>query len=243
MRLIKFIIFSIGFVFIFISCENKLNDNSNFDSILKAGTSSSDYSKGTNSTRLVSYNVRHCEGMDNIINYDRIANIIDSLHPDVVCLQELDSVTTRSNKIDQLKMLGNKTGMRYYFGSARSYQEGKYGIGILSKEDAISVSSYALPGSEEVRTVLVAEFSSYIVMCTHLSLTEVDRVTSVGILTQLAKTYKKNIYLAGDFNEPNRYGSVFKAFFNDWNQVSTILNTFSTSGPSKLSNNKNKCGI
>lgn len=230
MKLFKYFILLVSFALTLYSCDNSQTDNSYYDSILKIGNNEPDFTKDAVSSRLLCYNVRHCEGIDNIINYDRITAVIDSLHPDVVCLQELDSVTTRSNQVNQVKTLGERSGMYNYFGSAIPFQSGKYGVGILSKEQAINIYHYSLPGTEERRTALIAEFSTYIVICVHLSLTESDRIASVDILTQLAKTFNKKIYLAGDFNEPNRYGLVFTEFLKNWNQVSSIRNTFPTTG-------------
>jgi endonuclease/exonuclease/phosphatase family metal-dependent hydrolase len=48
----------------------------------------------------MSYNIRNAVGMDNTADYRRIADVITNTAPDVVALQELDSVTTRSNDAD-----------------------------------------------------------------------------------------------------------------------------------------------
>ena len=43
--------------------------------------------------RLMTYNVRNARGMDNSCNYQRVANVINNARPDVVAVQELDSMT------------------------------------------------------------------------------------------------------------------------------------------------------
>ena len=48
--------------------------------------------------KLMSYNVRNAKGMDGIRNIQRVANVIIIEAPDVVAVQELDSMTTRSNQ-------------------------------------------------------------------------------------------------------------------------------------------------
>jgi endonuclease/exonuclease/phosphatase family metal-dependent hydrolase len=189
------------------------------------------YIKAKGVKRIVSYNVKHCEGMDKVIDYDRIVKVIKSLNPDIVCLQELDSMTTRSNMY-QVKLLGDKSGLHSYFGSAISYKDGKYGIGILSKEKPIRTYHYSLPGVEK-RTFLMAEFSTFIVICVHLDLTESNRIASVRIITDEAIKYHKKIYLAGDLNEENIKGKVFSEFMKNWDIVSLIKNTFPTGAPSR----------
>ena len=46
--------------------------------------------------RLMTYNVRNANGMDGICNYQRVANVINNARPDIVAIQELDSMTARS---------------------------------------------------------------------------------------------------------------------------------------------------
>ena len=79
--------------------------------------------------RLMSYNIRNCMGMDGITDYQRIANIIEKVAPDVLALQEVDSMTNRSNHHDVLVELAKRTAMYPIFAKAIDYDGGKYGIG------------------------------------------------------------------------------------------------------------------
>ncbi|MFK2807012.1 endonuclease [Bacteroides fragilis] len=150
--------------------------------------------------RLMTYNVRNANGMDGICNYQRVANVINNTRPDIVAIQELDSMTARSNRTDVLKELAERTQLHPCFAPAIDYDGGKYGIGILSKETPLRVQTFALPGREEARTLLVAEFPEYVFACTHLSLTEEDRMKSLEILKSVAADTRKPFFLAGDFN-------------------------------------------
>ena len=47
---------------------------------------------------------------------------------------------------------------------------------------------------------ILAEFEDYIYCCTHLSLTEEDRMKSLEIVKSLIASYKKPLFLAGDMN-------------------------------------------
>ena len=84
---------------------------------------------------------------------------------------------------------------------AIKFDGGKYGIGILSKEKPLAVQGYPLPGREEERALLVAEFRDYMFACTHLSLTEEDRMASLEIIGKKAAASEKPFYLAGDLND------------------------------------------
>lgn len=224
----------IALSFSFCSCEGRTTDNSGFKDVFNKEKDDKpvDLSKKDGHQRFLCYNVRHCNGMDNVINYDRIATVISSFDADFVALQELDSMTTRSNQVNQVAVLGEKLGMHSYFGAAIPYKGGKYGVGILSKVPALNTHVFSLPGVEN-RAVLVAEFNDFIIMSVHLDLTESHRVESVNIITNIVKQFNKKAYLAGDFNEDQLNGSMFTAFKNNWTIVSPVKNTFPTGSPSK----------
>ena len=151
--------------------------------------------------KLMSYNIRNAKGMDNVRNVQRIANVINNEAPDVVAVQELDSMTTRSNQTDVLAEVAERTQMHANYAPAISFQGGKYGIGILSKEQPLSIRTFPLPGREEERMLLIAEFKDYLFACTHLSLTEEDRLASLDIIKNSASTSNKPFFLAGDLND------------------------------------------
>ena len=216
-----------------LSCADKM-DNSEFDNMIPYGKQevSYVYPKEEGNLRVLAFNIRHCAGSDDVINYDRTVSIIKGMEPDVVCLQEVDNMTDRSKKVDQLKELADKAGMNYYFSKSIDFQGGSYGNGLLYKGTPISTRTCTLPG-DEPRSAAIAEFEDYVVISAHLDLTESNRIKSVSILTELAKKYKKTVYMAGDFNESNMDGTFFRALKQDWNIVSSSENTFPTGQPTK----------
>ena len=151
--------------------------------------------------RLMSYNIRNTKGMDGIHNIQRIANVIINEAPDVVAIQELDSMTTRSGQKYVLGELADRTQMHAIYAPAISFQGGKYGIGILSRQKPMGIKIYPLPGREESRMLMVAEFKDYYFACTHLSLTEEDRLASLDIIKSSTKKSHKPYFLAGDLND------------------------------------------
>lgn len=168
--------------------------------------SQNEYPQRENTHRIMSYNIRNAIGMDRVKDNKRIAAVINAVAPEVVAVQEADSMTTRSNNTYVLGDLADLTGMHATFAEAISFQGGKYGIGILSKKKPLSVEKIPLPGSEELRTLLAVEFDNYILCCTHLSLTAKDAEASVDIINIIAEKFqrgsnnKKPVLLAGDFN-------------------------------------------
>lgn len=149
---------------------------------------------------VMSYNVKSGAGMDGRRDFVRTAEVIAGQNPEVVAVQELDSMTARSNHKYVLGELASRTGLKPYYAPAIDYDGGKYGIGILAKDEPLAVRRYALPGSEEARALIVAEFEDFAFACTHLSLTEADRVKSAEIIRTIAGSYDKPFFVAGDFN-------------------------------------------
>ena len=150
--------------------------------------------------QVMSYNVRHCAGMDLVVDYDRTASVIVQQQPDVVALQELDSMTGRSGHRDQLDELASRTGYHPIFGAAIDFDGGQYGVGILSHEIPLSIRRIPLPG-EEPRVLLVVELEDYVIACTHLDLEEAQRLASVPLIVEEAQQWQKPFLLVGDWND------------------------------------------
>ena len=150
--------------------------------------------------QVMSYNVRHCAGMDMVMDYDRTAAVISKQQPDVVALQELDSMSGRSGQRYQLGELANRTQYYPVFGSAIDYDGGKYGVGILTREHPVSIKGIPLPG-EEPRVLLVVELKDYVIACTHLDLEAEQRLASVPLIVAEAQRWQKPFLLAGDWND------------------------------------------
>ena len=190
------------------------------------------YSKTENTIRVMSYNIQNARGMDKVIDYQRIANVITHVAPDVVALQELDSVTNRSGGVDVLSRLAALSAMYPVYGASIPYDGGKYGIGVLSKQKPISWKRIPLPGREEARSLLMVEFKDYVFCCTHFSLNEDDRRASVEIINQAVQGFDKPVILAGDINAMPET-PVMEAFNQNW---ITLTNTRQFTFPSDKPN-------
>jgi len=95
--------------------------------------------------RVMTYNIRHCQGTDNVLSVQRIANVIRAANPDLVSLQEVDNRTLRSFFVDQAAELGRQTGMYHRFGKAINLQGGEYGQAILSRWPIDEFDVHLLP--------------------------------------------------------------------------------------------------
>ena len=125
--------------------------------------------------------------------------MINNACPDAVAIQELDSMTNRSGKTYVLGEIAERTQMHAYFAPAIDYDGG------IWHRTTHQTNSYPHPdhgsaGREEARALIMAEFEDYIYCCTHLSLTEEDRMTSLEMIKNFAASAKKPFFLAGDMN-------------------------------------------
>lgn len=83
--------------------------------------------------RVLTYNIHHARGMDGVFDYQRLADVITSVQPDLVALQEVDVATGRSSGVDQPARLAELTGLHAAFVAMKPYDGGLYGEAILTR--------------------------------------------------------------------------------------------------------------
>jgi endonuclease/exonuclease/phosphatase family metal-dependent hydrolase len=88
---------------------------------------------GKKTLRVMTYNIHVGVGMDKKLDLERIAKVIDSEHPDLVGLQEVDRGVKRTELRDEILELAKLTCMDYAFAHNLDYQGGQYGVAILSR--------------------------------------------------------------------------------------------------------------
>ncbi len=159
--------------------------------------------------RVLSYNIYHGETMNHDFDLERIADVIKSVSPDIVALQEVDFRTRRAKDMDLVTRLGYLTGMQALFGRAMEYDGGEYGEGILSRFSFQETKNNPLPHSpgHEPRAALevLVELplgDEIIFVGTHLDHTrdQTDRIVQARRINKLFKKTKKPTLLAGDLN-------------------------------------------
>lgn len=96
-------------------------------------------------TRIVTYNVHRCVGMDRKLDVARIAAVIADCEPDIVCLQELDVGRARTGHVDQAYAIAELLNMSVHFHAAMTVEEEKYGDAILTTLPERRMRAAALP--------------------------------------------------------------------------------------------------
>ena len=156
--------------------------------------------------RVLAYNIHHGEGMDSLVDLERIGDLIRRVEPDLVALQEVDSVTERTGGVDQAVRLGDLTALDVRFGRFMSYQGGAYGMAILSRLPILSAENLRLPDGAEPRSALsvtvelprTGETLTFVGI--HLYRTEDERLAQAESLEQRLAARLGPTILAGDFN-------------------------------------------
>ncbi len=155
----------------------------------------------TLSLKIASYNVHNAIGMDDMVDFDRVANVINDMEVDAIAIQEIDCATERSNGLVVLNELAKRTNMIPTLSASIVFDGGKYSNGILAKEQPLKREAIAILGREEERSLLIVELEHYVIYCTHLSLKEQDRQASIKLIQQQTEKYQtKPVFLAGDLN-------------------------------------------
>ena len=190
--------------------------------------------------RVLAYNIHHGEGMDEVIDLQRIADLVNEVSPDLVALQEVDSVVTRTNGVDQAAELGRLTSMQPIFGRFMAYQGGAYGMAVLSRLPVRESTNVRLPDGDEPRSVVSAvvdlpsgntlRFNGI-----HFYRTEQERFAQATALEAwLNDQEPMPTILAGDFNS-YRGDSVLTHLEQTWHVVDKgeDMNTFPSWEPDR----------
>jgi endonuclease/exonuclease/phosphatase family metal-dependent hydrolase len=101
-------------------------------------------------TRIMTYNVHSCRGVDGKLDVARIAAVIAQSRPDIVALQELDVHRTRTGRVDQAHAIAERLGMHFHFNAALAVAEERYGDAILTALPVRLVRSGPLPNLRRV---------------------------------------------------------------------------------------------
>ena len=168
--------------------------------------------------RVLVYNIHAGKDAARADNLQRVAAIVREARADVVLLQEVDSMTTRSGGVDQLAALARRTGMHGAYGSTLEFQGGAYGLGVLSRFPIASRRLVVLPSDppaprsgtgREPRGAFIVVVTTPIgpvhVIDTHLDASADDRwrreeALAVVTLADSLSAAGARLLVGGDFN-------------------------------------------
>ena len=193
------------------------------------------FTKPEGVVRLLSYNVG-AFSKENASSITMIAKMIKELDADIVGMNEVDSCTTRTGRVNQAKNLAEMLGdWSYVLATLYPYREGGYGNAIVMspKYKLTGKNKIQLPRestSHEIRSCAVAKNEKFVFMATHLEVkSNSARVAGAKAITDWAvKNYGKSdvpVFLCGDMNcEPN--DEPITELKKNWTMLSVTKNTF-----------------
>ncbi|MCS5489734.1 endonuclease/exonuclease/phosphatase family protein [Algoriphagus limi] len=180
--------------------------------------------------KILTYNIYHGEDpfTPGKTNLDSIAILLNELDPDIIALQEVDSMTVRSanlygRKVNLVDELAKKTGMDGYFAKAMDYSEGGYGEGLLVKKAEYFIhQNLPIPAGGEPRaaawTSLKIGEKNIWIGGTHLCHQfQENRIAQVQEILGFAESKSNPIIWMGDLNftpQDNEY-QLIKANWKD----------------------------
>ncbi|WP_226529002.1 endonuclease/exonuclease/phosphatase family protein [Metabacillus niabensis] len=163
---------------------------------------------------VMSFNIHHAVGEDDVLDLERIAKIIEGSNTDIVGLQEVDNHwSSRSDFQDQAKLLAERLGMFYTYAANLDYEplhdgdeRRQYGTAILSKYPILSSENHCLTkiGNTEQRGLLEVTINvkgnHLHIYNTHLALTSTEREIQINEVVEIANQSEGPKVILGDLN-------------------------------------------
>ncbi|MEW4570648.1 endonuclease/exonuclease/phosphatase family protein [Tautonia sp. JC769] len=161
--------------------------------------------------RVLSYNIHHARGLDDEVDLERIARVINEVEPDVVALQEVDRNVARSGSVDQPAELARLTGTEAVFERNIPLQGGEYGNALLTRLPILGRRNVHLPSfyEGEQRGCLVVDVQGpgdlgpIRVLATHFDYRgpNDERLASADLIAEVAAEHPdRPTILMGDLN-------------------------------------------
>lgn len=163
--------------------------------------------------KVMSYNIQHGVGLDDVLDLERTARVIEKAEADIIGIQEVDRFYgERSDFQDQAKELAQLLGYHYVYAANLNLQpdEGQtenrqYGTAILSKYPIIDSGNKFLSSfGNEQRGLLRAKVNVRGVHVnfynTHLGLSVPERLAQVEEIVDITSSFDGPNVLVGDLN-------------------------------------------
>jgi endonuclease/exonuclease/phosphatase family metal-dependent hydrolase len=165
--------------------------------------------------KVMTYNIHHGANAAEVDQLDEMAKFIKSSGAELIGLQEVDSVCKRSGNVDQMKRLGELTGMYFAFARHMAYDGGAYGQGILSKYPISGMRNNRITllkkdGAKDSRALISVEVAmpnkrKLTFASVHFALDAPSRNIQSAETINYLQTDKMPVILTGDLNaEPNQ---------------------------------------
>ncbi len=203
-------------------------------------SSTNDAAPEPHAVRVATYNIKHGLGMDGTVDLERTATALEALDADLIALQEVDESARRSGSVNQADWLARRLRMHPAFGAFMDFQDGRYGLAILSRLTVHSTETWRLTDGNEPRVALAVEVAlndGRIVtfICVHFDWVKDDgyRFQQASEVVERMKGIDTPWILLGDFNDTpdSRTLDLIRSIGEDVSKVETASATFPSDQP------------
>lgn len=147
--------------------------------------------------KMMSYSVNNCFGLDSLLDYQRVADIIISESPDIVAIQDVSLKADDNFPTDGLAELAGRTSMTASYGNL---EFAGTGIGILSKEKPLATRYIKLPGTKTEFGMLIADYKKFAFASVFMSNVTTEQAASIAIIKEEAAKAGKPFFIGGNLN-------------------------------------------
>lgn len=162
--------------------------------------------------RVLTWNVHGCIGDDRVCDPHRIGDLLASVQPDIVALQEIDARPTRVQALDPFSYFAGRFGWQSVAARTLLTEDGHYGHIVMSRWplESLGDEDLSLPRSEPRKAIfgsVDAPFGRIVVVAAHLGLLWLDRRKQLARLkARINALQHPDIVVLGDFNDFLRRG-------------------------------------
>lgn len=154
---------------------------------------------------LLIYNIKHGQGMDGVVDLERQAVVMEQAGADVVALQEVDRLATRSGELDEPVWLAERLGFAHYdFARTLGLNPGDYGNAVISRFPLNDPRRVELGAEGEPRVLELVRLEQPFPLTIgnlHLDHTdEANRIEQIQAVLQAVDEVDGPLILVGDFN-------------------------------------------
>ncbi|MBD3677659.1 MAG: endonuclease/exonuclease/phosphatase family protein [Rhodobacteraceae bacterium] len=155
----------------------------------------------SSTTRLASYNIRKCRGLDRRRRPGRILDILNDIGADIIALQEADRRLGARPAALPARMIEQETDFQAVPLARNHVSLGWHGNAVLVKKgiEARNFRHIHLPGFEP-RGAVALDVGDLTVVAVHLGLRRRDRLTQLAHIRDEVGAARRTVIL-GDFNE------------------------------------------
>jgi len=159
---------------------------------------------GAKPLRIGTWNIRAAQSAP----VDMLAAEIRAMQVDVIALQEVDVRTKRGGYVDEPVELATALDMHYVFAASIKWDEGHYGLAVLSRWPLVSVERHRLSSTPEAEPRIVLDVTvcaagkPFHLLNTHADRRTASRALGFADIRRIAKgNFGRGIMVLGDLNE------------------------------------------